>query len=442
MPEFRSDLERVAEQVAPPGDAFGRFLHRQKRSRLRRRLAAGVIGLGLGIGAVALVAQLVPLTRPPGAARWSRVPHDDQVFGGPGAQVMRSVVEVNGRLVAVGADYADLQSGAANPAVWLSDDGVRWRRLPDGAIGERTDGATPVVMWDVVAFPLDEPPRLVAVGGHGRFHDALVWISDDLGESWRQVPFHRALFAGLESEMWAVTWTGEELVAVGTALRQKQGTDKGFEAVPWVSRDGETWAQAEGIEGVEAALHMEDVASHNGRLVASGVDHRPLVWVSEDGRAWEGVDLDPVAFPAGTGLRGVIRAMNGFVAFGHVQGKGLDAALWSSPDGISWKRVPDPSGALGGPGDQSIADVAWDGDALVGIALEPRGFEEARLVAWIQGDGGGWRKVTVASSGVGTGGGSPTIVSGGPGLVVVGSVIGEGGTDAAVWLYNAAADDR
>jgi hypothetical protein len=323
----------------------------------------------------------------------------------------------------------------------LSDDGPEWRRVADDAIeGERTDGETPVVIWDVAAVPLDELPRLVAVGGPGQFHDALVWVSDDLGESWRQVPFHSALFAGLESQMWSVTWTGKELVAVGTALRQKQGTDKGFEAVAWVSRDGRTWIQTEGIEGVEAALHIESVASHNGRLVASGVDHRPLLWSSENARAWESVDLDPATFPEGSGLRGVVEAVDSFLAFGHVQGDGLDAALWSSADRISWERVPDPGGALGGPGDQSISDVAWDGETLIAIGLEPSGLGEARLVAWIQTDGGDWRKVTVASSRVATRGGPPAIVSGGRGFVVVGSVLGAGGSDAAVWIYNASAE--
>jgi len=47
---------------------------------------------------------------------WSRVAHDEAIFGGKGAQAMESVTVRGSRLVAVGVDYAGGDSGVA---VWV-----------------------------------------------------------------------------------------------------------------------------------------------------------------------------------------------------------------------------------------------------------------------------------------------------------------------------------
>ena len=57
---------------------------------------------------------------------WSRVPHDEAVFGGEGAQ-MRSVIAGGPGLVAIGVDES---GGDQDGAVWTSPDGTTWSLSP------------------------------------------------------------------------------------------------------------------------------------------------------------------------------------------------------------------------------------------------------------------------------------------------------------------------
>jgi hypothetical protein len=60
---------------------------------------------------------------------WSRVLHDNAVFGEDGWSEMRSLVAVDDGLIAVGFDFP-AQSGGADAAVWTSADGRTWSRVP------------------------------------------------------------------------------------------------------------------------------------------------------------------------------------------------------------------------------------------------------------------------------------------------------------------------
>jgi hypothetical protein len=93
---------------------------------------------------------------------WSRVTHDETLFGGEGRRVMASVTEHDSCLVAVGSDDADA-------AVWTSHDGLVWHRVPgDAAVfgGADWQHMTSVTSWE---------RGLVAIGSDGQ--SAAVWES-------------------------------------------------------------------------------------------------------------------------------------------------------------------------------------------------------------------------------------------------------------------------
>jgi len=57
---------------------------------------------------------------------WSRIPHDEAVFGDEGGEEMWSVVSGGPGLVAVGISRGD----DTDAAVWTSVDGITWSRVP------------------------------------------------------------------------------------------------------------------------------------------------------------------------------------------------------------------------------------------------------------------------------------------------------------------------
>ena len=102
---------------------------------------------------------------------WSRVPHDEAVFGGEGAQ-MRSVIAGGPGLVAIGVDES---GGDQDGAVWTSPDGITWSRVPhDEAI---FGGESDQLMDGVTSGG----SGLVAVGSDesGGDLDAAVWVVAD-----------------------------------------------------------------------------------------------------------------------------------------------------------------------------------------------------------------------------------------------------------------------
>jgi hypothetical protein len=76
---------------------------------------------------------------------WSRVPHDETVFGSTGNWTMLSVAAAGPGLVAVGGHV-----------LWTSVDGITWSRLPN-------DDANIGIRWSVI----DAGDRYIAVGYMG-----------------------------------------------------------------------------------------------------------------------------------------------------------------------------------------------------------------------------------------------------------------------------------
>jgi hypothetical protein len=162
-------------------------------------------------------------------------------------------------------------------------------------------------------------------------------VVDSLGHLWSRVPHDEASFGGARDQtMSSVTAWGPGLVAVG------------FE---WLL----------GFEEADAA-----------------------VWTSPDGHSWVRVPHDEAVFGGDRSaeMLGVTAGGPGLVAVGSNLDDGtddLDAAVWTSVDGISWSRVPHDNAVFGGPGLQQMTDVVvggpglvavgWDGDQYAGTAV-------------------------------------------------------------------------
>ena len=213
--ETRAFLATV-QAVRPSGPLRSPAELRQRRWRLVAMAAAAVVLLLVGstplllrvIGSDTPVPATSP-TDPPFWLTWSRVPHDDAVFGGEGRQEMVSVTAAGPGLVAVGSDWTGAGQDAA---VWTSSDGITWSRIPHDEAVFGGEGRQEMVSVAAAG------PGLVAVGSDwtGAGQDAAVWTSPD-GITWSRIPHNVAVFGGTGSQsMSSVTAAGPGLVAVGS----------------------------------------------------------------------------------------------------------------------------------------------------------------------------------------------------------------------------------
>ena len=259
---------------------------------------------------------------------WNRVPDREVVFGGEGNQEMESVTIGGPGLVAVGLDSS---GGDWDAAVWTSVDGVSWSRVAHdeavfGGVGDQAMESVTV-----------GGPGLVAVGldFSGGDEDAAVWTSVD-GLSWSRVAHDELVFGGVgDQEMESVTAGGPGLVAVGL---DAPGGD--VDAAVWTSVDGLSWmrvAHDEAIFGGSATQEMESVTAGGPGLVAVGLD-----------------------------------AFGGYV----------DAAVWTSVDGLSWMRVAHDEAIFGGNGAQEMESVTAGGPGLVAVGVDYAGGD-SDVAAWV-----------------------------------------------------------
>jgi hypothetical protein len=328
----------------------------------------GVAAGGPGLVAVGSDSGAAVWTSVDGVS-WSRVPHDNAVFGGAGSG-MTSVTAGGPGLVAVGVVPGGVDDDE-NAAVWTSVDGISWSRVPhDEAVfgGPGKQGMSDVVVGG---------PGVVAVGWDGDLHAgtlvAAVWTSVD-GLSWSRVPHDEAVFGGARNQtMSSVTAGGPGLVAVGAG-----GGDP--DAVVWTSVDGLVWSRVPHDEAVfgGADQYMTSVTAGGPGLVAVGFGIAPdnsvrdlaMVWTSTDGLTWSRVPHDEALF--GDGFpKSVTATSRGLVVVG-------DLDLWTSPDGFSWSRGPQDEAVFGEPGQSYIASnhmnsVVAAGPGVVAVGQAPGG---------------------------------------------------------------------
>ncbi len=310
-------------------------------------------------------------------------------FGGAGVRGQHSFgVTVGGPgLVAVGATEGWV--GVGDAAVWTSVDGITWSRVPhdESVFG----GANSQTMWDVTVGG----PGLVAVGWDGQDIlntkvdiDAAIWTSID-GDTWSRVPH--------DEEVFGAAWINSVIVG-GPGLVAVGGTDGYFtdgDAAVWTSVDGITWSRAphdETVFGGEDSQVIIDVTVGGPGLVAVGrdggigpwdnnADTNAAVWTSVDGITWSRVPHDETVFGTGgnPSMLGVTVGGPGLVAVGadYWPSTLTETPVWTSPDGITWTRVPDDETVRG-----SIAAVIVGGPGLVAVGDEGKVWTSVDGITW------------------------------------------------------------
>ena len=308
------------------------------------------------------------------------------------------------RLIAVG-DGCGASLRTCHVAIWTSEDGETWDRVPDGplfragdyttsrrgeltdvvatdagylAVGRSREGGTrrAVAFWSndgvlwtrsrdddslvlgTMEAVVSTPIGFIAVGNvlEGSVARAAVWTSPD-GLAWVRTTGDRPAFdvggAGafadgrIHGGMIDVAWTGDRAVAVGNACDVNGFACRG---VVWTSDDGRTWTR----EPNELNGSPYAVAAIPGGLVAVGDDGQghPRSWASTDG----GTTWTPGKRVNGLfgNFDAVVETPGGLVA--TIATPDLASAVATSADGLAWQIAAD-AGALG-PG--VVNGLAWD----------------------------------------------------------------------------------
>ena len=321
-------------------------------------------------------------TSPDGVV-WSRVPHDEVVFGGNNTQTMRSVAALGPLITAVGNDRS---FGDWDAAAWASD-GSLWARAPFGEVlgGEANQQMDGVAATD---------SGFVAVGHEETDEDwdTAVWTSPD-GANWSRVPHDEAVFGGDgNQEALSVATTSMGIVVVGWENKED------FDAAVWTSPDGVVWSRVphdEAVFGGDDTQTMRGVAGSASGYVAVGNDHSggdwdAAAWTSPDGQVWTRVPHDEAVFGGDPDqqMDSVVLTDVGFVAVGHEEtDEDWDMAAWTSPDGFAWSRVPHDEAVFGGDGNQEALSVAATQTGVVAVGFENTEDFDAAVWVGVFGDG-------------------------------------------------------
>jgi hypothetical protein len=371
------------------------------------------------------------------ALRWSRIAHDEAVFGGPNPQNASAVTAWGDGFVAVGSDGV---FGETVAAVWTSEDGRAWSRAPhvEGVLGG------PGAQW--MSSVAVGPRGLIAVGFDETDDDrnAAVWTSQD-GRSWSRTPHDEVVMGGpgLQS-MASVIMTGSGVLAVGSDSASGE-----LDGAVWASVDGRAWSRVPhdgAVFGGPGQQFMASVTEGGPGFVAVGSDgnydvgYVAAVWLSSDGQVWSRVPHDDAVFGATASqeMLSVTVGGPGLVAVGSQDGRSFDEsstpAVWTSVDGFKWARVPRGDiETVDGP--QSMLGIASGESGLVAVgAAGP--FSSSDAVAWTSTDGLQWEGVDLDDTRIDSAGGQSvwSVVAGGSGFVAVGSDRDLGTGAAAVWV--------
>ena len=188
-------------------------------------------------------------------------------------------------------------------------------------------------------------------------------------------------------------------------------------AAVWRSADGMQWARVAGFPAAEGTVAVA-AAADDQRAVIVGADlEGAIAWTSTDGLSWAitGASRALAGPLSATRMTTVVAWHGGFVAGGYSDDPAAGretAAVWTSPDGAAWTRLPD--------------DPAFAGAHILGLTVGPKGLvavgtaqDEVRgpAVSWTSADGTRWRR---SSSQALTAGVMRAVAAGGPGYVAVG----------------------
>lgn len=187
-----------------------------------------------------------------------------------------------------------------------------------------------------------------------------------------------------------VEWQGR-LVGFGRVdAPGRQGRLNDLAAV-FLSDTGEIWR----IVPIDAGVGLADTseisllaAGPRGIVVFGGTCcavEEQAIWYSPDGQAWERVPLDPSVF-SGSMLATARATDDGFVVVGSRSGR---AAIWTSSDGRAWTAV---GPAEAGLGRGAIGDVAPANGRWLAAGFQDDG-ETYDGALWESADGVQWQRL-------------------------------------------------
>jgi len=295
----------------------------------------------------------------PALDKWRETGADPNVFG---TATISDVVTVGGRIVAVGC-MPDLAPTVGFP-VWVSDDGVTWLRATGPKVPKE---ASEICLNGVVASP------------HGLYAYGSNLLRSQDGLTWEVVPSTSTIaFAGGYVD--AMFVFGDRVTAV---LQHWSSGEVPTSGRMVSTTDGETWADGPGDSSdyfTNSNADLNDVIATDGGLLAVGASPggpsapTAAAWASPDGQNWRKVTPDGEGFTGAT-MTAVARTGDGFIAVGgNPVGPGL-MAVWSSTDGVTWKRAPAPAEQIDPKIDPKVSSlradaVTWLGGTSYAIGLD------------------------------------------------------------------------
>ncbi|MGI8807468.1 MAG: hypothetical protein ACR2KK_06445 [Acidimicrobiales bacterium] len=351
-------------------------------------VAAGPVGLvAIGVHEEEGQDQEAAAWSSPDGSTWERVA-DADAFAADGEASVSEVTATPEGIVAVGS----VQRGSdTDGAAWFSVDGRTWAP----ALGPDFGGPGAQGLNDVVSTPTD----LVAVGSRfdGRFQVPTMWRSPD-GRSWSPGAGDFEL-VDLGSDTY------------GTVVSEVVATTAGLVATGGGPIANRVWSSADGDHWSDVALppNARDASGFNLGILAAGGDDVlaassasgiPAVLLLQDG-GWKEVTAKPSGFPAPSTFTCCVRlaaAGKRVVAGVHVfqpttalGGERNDVRVFTSDDGVGWKRAEDRPFVHA-----ALGDVARGPDGGL-IAVGGRPFEAAfvddrplKFLTWSSNDGSEW----------------------------------------------------
>ena len=285
--------------------------------------------------------------------------------------------------------------------IWTSTDGIAWQRVEEFDAG----GGYSLSIESVAAGG----PGFVAVGSD-RSDAGTVWTSAD-GRSWSVAADAQTLLEanGLRDQYVSIRFTAIIATDTGMLMAGTMTEDRVCgDASIWASSDGSDWslvwreiADYEPIVGssIRAMVETASGAVAVGEIndcTFSGAD--AAVWISDQDRSWERVDLGVVAGTTGEQLMDSVAAdASGITAVGWDCGEfrendenPCNAGAWFSQDGQSWSRVPHNEGTFGGNEGQFMHDVVRVESGFVAAGFDNAVYGPG---AWISDTGEIWQRV-------------------------------------------------
>ena len=293
--------------------------------------------------------------------------------------------------------------------IWRSEDGYTWERFDDLDVFGGPPGVheiQDIAGNDAIIVALgveandasldlgeeDQPPY----GSAEAWCRDVAWVSVDDGHTWTRLS-HEDAFG-----------SGDTCDASGVVVPTSDGFLAAGGFAIWASQDGLHWTKVGSVDH-----NIWDLATTPSGFVGVGISwdiaaESAASW-STDGIEWTRVSDEDGQFQTSFGLLswlgGVVATGNGLVAVGTAGVNdpimSMDAAVWLSSNGHTWRRMHDPE--LKGYHQEVMRDVAAVGDLLIAVgeasnypAYWPQPLPDMRStgVVWISEDHGAtWHRM-------------------------------------------------